>query len=115
MARFAETPLARVLGTLVGRWTVLTLEALCDGHNRFNELQRCLDGINHKVLIDTLRSLQRDGYVQGPLTHDGVTEYRLTVMGAELVELIEDIRMWGDDRQAELDQARADFDVRDSA
>src|SRR5256885_2615732 len=73
VAAFASTPLAGVLGTLVRRWSVLTLEALADGRNRFNELQRRLGGITHKVLIDTLRSLQRDGFVHGPLTGDGVT------------------------------------------
>jgi DNA-binding HxlR family transcriptional regulator len=102
VARFESAPLAKVLRVLVMRWAVLTLDALDHGICRFNELQRSLDGITHKVLIDTLRSLQRDGYVRGPLTDDGMTEYRLTSLGADLVDLIEDIRCWSDDRSGEL-------------
>jgi DNA-binding HxlR family transcriptional regulator len=111
VAAFASTPLAGVLGTLVRRWSVLTLEALALGHNRFNELQRRLGGITHKVLIGTLRSLQRDGFVHGPLTGDGVTQYRLTPLGVELVELIAQMRVWCDDRQDELAAARTGFEV----
>jgi DNA-binding HxlR family transcriptional regulator len=109
VARFAAAPLAKVLGTLDMRWAVMTLEALGDGNCRFNGLQRSLDGITHKVLIDTLRALQRDGYVcgpltdvRGPLTDDGRTEYRLTPLGADLVDLVGEIRSWCDHRSAEL-------------
>lgn len=102
VATFSKAPLAKVLGILVRRWAVLTLEALDDGHHRFNELQRALDGITHKMLIDTLRSLQRDGFVRGPLSEEGMTEYRLTPLGTDLVKLINDIRCWCDHRSAEL-------------
>jgi DNA-binding HxlR family transcriptional regulator len=112
LAEFSATPLARMLGTLARRWSVLALQALGNGHGRFNELQRVLGGITHKVLIDTLRSLQREGFVHGPLTGDG-TEYRLTPMGIELVRLIGELESWCDDRRTELDQAR--LDVREVA
>jgi DNA-binding HxlR family transcriptional regulator len=102
VVRFAAAPLAKVLGTLDMRWAIMTLEALDDRDRRFNELQRLLDGITHKVLIDTLRTLQRDGYVRGPLTDQGRTEYRLTGLGSDLVELVGEIRSWCDHRSAEL-------------
>jgi DNA-binding HxlR family transcriptional regulator len=102
IARYAEAPLAKVLGILVRRWAVLTLEALRDGDRHFNQLQRSLDGITHKVLIDTLRGLQQDGLVRGPLTDEGMAEYRLTSLGTDLIRLVEDIRRWGDHRSAEL-------------
>jgi DNA-binding HxlR family transcriptional regulator len=102
VVRFTAAPLAKVLGILDMRWAVMTLEALGAGHCRFNRLQRSLDGITHKVLIDTLRVLQRDGFVRGPLTDDGATEYRLTPLGADLVDLVGDIRNWCDHRSAEL-------------
>jgi DNA-binding HxlR family transcriptional regulator len=93
LAEFLETPLARGLATLTRRWSVLALQALDCGPARFNELQRCLTGITHKVLIDTLRSLQRDGFVSGPLTGGG-SEYRLTPVGADLVGLIAEFQKW---------------------
>lgn len=102
VASFVETPLARLLGVLGGRWTVLTLKALDSGYNRFNQLQRRLAGINHKVLVDTLRSLQRGGFVDGPLTGVGVTGYFLTPLGHDLVDVIDHLRIWAEARSDDL-------------
>jgi DNA-binding HxlR family transcriptional regulator len=55
--------------------------------------------------------LQRDGFVHGPLTGDGVTQYQLTPLGVELVELIAQMRAWCDDRQDELAAARTGVEV----
>jgi DNA-binding HxlR family transcriptional regulator len=108
LAGFSVTPLAKLLGTLARRWSVLTLHALDNGYGRFNELQRHLDGITHTVLIDTLRSLQRDGFVYGPLTGNE-SEYRLSPKGLELVGLIGELQTWCDDLRAELDRARQEW------
>ncbi|WP_369192340.1 winged helix-turn-helix transcriptional regulator [Streptomyces sp. R08] len=94
VADYLQTPLAKVLNTLGRRWPVLALQALGQGNNHFNELQRRLCGINHKVLIETLRSLQSDGLVDGPLTSPGMTSYQLTVAGSKLLELVDHIRDW---------------------
>lgn len=110
IASFAETPLARVLGTLSGRWSVLALEAMHDGARHFNELQRRLDGISHKVLVDTLRALQREGFVYGPLTSPGLAEYGLTLLGVDLVALIDGIRGWSEDHRLDLVDARDCFE-----
>jgi DNA-binding HxlR family transcriptional regulator len=104
VASFAETPLASVLGTLTSRWAILTLEALPAGHSHFNGLQRCLDGISHKVLADTLRVLQRDGFVVGPLTSVGAAGYHLTPLGRELVDLVGSMRGWAEEHRLELRQ-----------
>ena len=109
-ARFSGSPAAQVINVLSTRWGVLTVEAVRDGNMRFNELQRHLCGISHKVLIDTLRALQRDGFIRGPLTDPRLTEYVLTPVGAELIELINEIRRWSEDRQGRLARARDEFD-----
>lgn len=109
-ADFCSSPAGRVIGTLSTRWGVPTVEAIRDGHTHFNQLQRRLSGISHKVLIDTLRSLQRDGFVRGPLTGPGSTEYVLTELGIELADFVDDIRRWSDERSYELDRARNEFD-----
>jgi DNA-binding HxlR family transcriptional regulator len=108
--RFTGTPAAQVINMLSTRWGVLTLEAVRNGGARFNELQRRLAGISHKVLIDTLRSLQRDGFIRGPLTDPRLTEYLLTPVGQELMELINEIRCWSEDRWGQLARARDEFD-----
>jgi hypothetical protein len=77
-------PSTRVLATLSSRWGVPVVEAVAAGNVRFNQLHRRLSPINHKVLIETLYRLQRDGYLGGPLTtHPGVnaTTGRSTTRG----------------------------------
>jgi DNA-binding HxlR family transcriptional regulator len=107
---FFASPAGLVIGTLSARWSVPTLHAIHAGSTHFNELQRRLCSISHKVLIDTLRSLQRDGFVHGPLTDPAATEYRLTELGVELVGFATDIRRWSEDRSPELARARTAFD-----
>lgn len=112
VASFAETPLAGVLTVLGARWTVLAMRALHSGHSQFNQLQRRLEGISHKVLVDTLRSLQRDGLVHGPLSREGASGYHLTQLGRELVDLIDSIEHWAQVKSAALAGARDAFDTR---
>lgn len=100
----------QVIATLSARWLVPAIEAIDDGYTHFNRLQRRLDGISHKVLIGTLRSLQRDDFVQGPLTGADNTEYRLTGLGADVLGVVRSIGSWSADRWPELTSARAEFD-----
>lgn len=110
--RGGAVKVGRVIGTLSARWGVPTVEAIHDGCTHFNELQRKHRGINHKVLIDTLRSLQRDGFVHGPLTGTDMTGYALTGLGVDLVDFVAGIRRWSADRWPELESARNRFDSK---
>jgi len=105
----------QVIGTLSARWPVPAIEAIDGGYTHFNELHRRLDGISHKVLIDTLRSLQGDRFVYGPLTGADTTEYRLTALGGDMLGVVRSIRGWSADRWPELIRARAEFDERVAA
>jgi DNA-binding HxlR family transcriptional regulator len=102
------SPLAGVLNVISARWGPLTLEALAGGHVRFNDLHRHLTGVNHKVLIDTLRMLQREGVVHkvvitDPAQCQDVAEYRLTEIGRELLEWIIDVKHWAERRARATD------------
>jgi len=114
-------PLNLVLDVLSVRWSVLALSGLAAGHVRFNQLLRHLGGISHKVLIATLRSLQRDGFVAGPLTDptpDGngrTPGYRLTPTGWELLRLVAHIGQWAQENAPEVRRARGEFDRRQAA
>jgi len=118
LERAATSPSSWVIGTLAGRWSILALDALADGGCRFNALHRTLEGINHKVLMETLYKLQREGYVAGPLTtepDDGgpwFVRYDLTPLGRQLLALIEGIREWSVEHAPELAAARSEFDQR---
>jgi DNA-binding HxlR family transcriptional regulator len=96
-------PLAGVLRVISARWGPLILQALADGHVRFNDLHRHLTGVSHKVLIETLRMLQDENLVRkvtvtDPTQDRDVAEYRLTDVGAELLGWLDDVRAWAERR-----------------
>ena len=47
-----ECPVATTIHLLGSKWKLLILRNLLDRPYRFNELQKSLNGISHKVLID---------------------------------------------------------------
>ncbi|WP_063710786.1 winged helix-turn-helix transcriptional regulator [Actinokineospora enzanensis] len=105
-----SSPIGHVLGTLSTRWGVAIVEAIDHGNTRFNELRRSVPGISHKVLIDALRSLQRDGFVLGPLSDPTRVEYRLSPLGHDLVDLIDRLRDWSEGHWHEISRANAAYD-----
>jgi DNA-binding HxlR family transcriptional regulator len=72
-----------------GKWTIVVVRRLGSGKQRFNELRRHLSGISQKTLTTTLRSLERDGFVERTFfpTIPPRVEYELTVPGLELLEM----------------------------
>jgi DNA-binding HxlR family transcriptional regulator len=51
------------LGHLGSKWAVPLIMKLEDGPLRANALRRSLPGVSQKVLTETLRILERNGYV----------------------------------------------------
>ena len=57
-------PLAKLLGILSSRWTMLLLHRLhIEGPKRFGELKRSLGSISTKTLTERLRLLEAEGWV----------------------------------------------------
>lgn len=59
----ANCPSRKILLTLTSRWSVLILVALRDQRLRFNELKKLIDGISEKMLAQTLKLLEQDGFI----------------------------------------------------
>jgi DNA-binding HxlR family transcriptional regulator len=72
---------------------------------RFNELQRAIPDISKKMLIQTLRSLERRGLVNRTVYPQvpPKTEYRVTDHGRKLREPIAWLCTWAADHRAFLD------------
>jgi DNA-binding HxlR family transcriptional regulator len=85
------------LDVISGRWKVLIFRELLQGTKRFNELQRAMQGITHKMLTQQLRDMEADGIVQRhvyqqlPLRVD----YSLTPLGKTLHPIIDAMHRWG--------------------
>ena len=104
-----------VLDRIGDRWTVLIVGALGGGTMRFSELRDAVDGITPKVLTQTLRALERDGFVTRTVYAEVPprVEYALTELGQSLTQPISTIATWAAQhgeivlaRRAEHDLAR---------
>ena len=87
---------------------VLVLLALRDRTHRFSELRRRIGGVSEKMLAQTLRTLEEDGFV---LRHDFAevpprVAYELTPMGRQLAKHVATIGTWIADNTANVLAAR---------
>ena len=92
----ARCPSRVVLDHVTSKWGVLVLVALSDRTLRWSELRRRAEGISEKMLAQTLRTLERDGFVHRdaqPVIPPRV-DYSLTDRGRELVALLTPLMAW---------------------
>ena len=81
----ANCPSRQVLGHLTSRWGILVMAALATRPHRFAELRRAVEGVSERMLSQTLKDLEADGFVLRP-AHPVVpphVDYELTPMGVE--------------------------------
>jgi DNA-binding HxlR family transcriptional regulator len=93
----SRCPVCRTAEVVCGKWTLLIIRDLAEGHSRFCELERSLEGISPRTLSLRLRALEEEGVVARhtfPEVPPRV-EYALTEKGKALVPLIEDMRRYG--------------------
>jgi DNA-binding HxlR family transcriptional regulator len=98
----------RLFEAISGKWSPLVVMALKDGRKRHGELRRELGGISQKMLIQTLRDLERNGLVERkvyPVVPPKV-EYSLTPLGRSLQPLLEAICQWSERHLEEVEKAR---------
>jgi DNA-binding HxlR family transcriptional regulator len=92
----AACPSRVVLDHVTSKWGVLVLVSLSDGPQRWSELRRRAEGISEKMLAQTLRTLEADGFVHRdaqPVIPPRVA-YSLTDRGTELVALLLPLFGW---------------------
>ena len=91
-----DCPSRRLLDRIGDRWTVLIVGALDDGPYRFSQLAARVDGISQKMLAQTLRSLERDGFVTRTVYPEVPprVEYELTALGRSLQQPLRALEDW---------------------
>lgn len=109
---FADSPPRRLLELFAVKWSTMVLHALYhwpENCARTGELERSLQGISKKMLIQTLRELEQRGLVSR-YVYEVVppkVEYSLTPLGKTFAEPIEVMYQWGLENQAALDEMEA--------
>ena len=95
-----------------GKWTMTVVALLRDGPQRFNALKR-QSGISQKTLTNTLRELERNGFLVRTLfaTIPPRVEYELTELGQELLQLSDGFRDFFQRTRSQMEAARERFDA----
>ena len=107
-----DCPIRNVVAQIGDKWSILILFALVDGPDRFNSLKSRIEGISQRMLTQTLRDLERDGFVlrtvypQVPVK----VEYELTELGRGLSGSVWQLVSWAGDHHGEIRQARQRYD-----
>lgn len=105
----SNCPSRAVLDHVTSKWAVLVLVALRGGPLRFSALRRRIGGVSEKMLAQTLRTLEGDGFVArevAPTTPPQVT-YSLNGLGMELTEPLFGLLEFINDRVSEITASAA--------
>jgi DNA-binding HxlR family transcriptional regulator len=82
-----------VLNHITSRWAVLVFVVLRNETLRFSQVRRLIDGVSERMLSQTLKTLESDGFVVR-LSYDVVpphVEYHLTPLGRDMADRLLDM------------------------
>ena len=87
-----------------GKWKLQIIVAMLEGTNRFNELQRSIEGISSKVLASELKDLEMNGFIRrevlpGPPV---IVQYELTGYSQSLTSVLDALYVWGSQHKKEV-------------
>lgn len=111
-ANMSNCPVRDVIDKISGKWSTLMLLALSEGPMRFGQLRRLLPDISQRMLTQTLRDLQRDGYVHRKVfpTQPPSVEYSLTPLGESFLDPLRHLVDWAVAHHATIREARVEFE-----
>lgn len=108
---YTETcPFRMVMDHFGNKWSMIIIITLGEnGKMRFNELDKCIEDISQKMLANTLRTLENDGFVKRKMYNviPPRVEYELTELGDKLLPLIEEFAEWSYRHIEEINKARS--------
>lgn len=100
----SQCPSRTVLDHVTSKWGVLVLVALSQDTLRWGELRRVVEGISEKMLAQTLRVLEADGFVHRDAqpTIPPRVDYSLTQRGRDLADRLLPLMDWIADNADEI-------------
>ncbi|OKP77994.1 transcriptional regulator [Ensifer adhaerens] len=106
-------PVRDVMDNIGGKWNSLMILSLADGPSRFSQLRRLIPDISQRMLTQTLRDLQRDGYIHRTVypTQPPSVEYALTDLGRSLLGLLKHFVDWSVENHGAIRAAREVYDA----
>jgi DNA-binding HxlR family transcriptional regulator len=100
-----------------GKWYAQIYFCLKDGPRRFSEIQVPMRHVSAKVLTESLRSMERDGFLSRLVrsTVPRHVDYELTELGHSLAALVKASREWQERYLVEMIAARVAHEDQPSA
>ncbi len=101
--------LAAALAVVGGKWKPFVLLEIVSEPRRFGELRRLVAGISEKMLIQSLRELERDGVVVREDFREVPprVQYSLTPFGVSLAEALRPLCEWGTRHMGHIVETKA--------
>ena len=105
--------LEAALDVVGGKWKVIILWHLASESRRFGELRREVAGISEKMLIQSLRELERDGIVIRKDFQEVPprVEYSLTPFGISLTAALRPLCEWGNKHMKRIEATKSDCEA----
>ncbi len=109
-------PYRDVIDRIGDKWSLLVLAVLEQRPTRFNEIRRTIGDITQRMLTNTLRNLERDGYVIRTLESDRPIKvsYRLSELGQSAVKATQHLIDWAEANHDAINQKRKEYDRKQS-
>ncbi len=98
----------QVLEHIGSKWAILILYALSQSTKRYSQLQKQIEGVSPKMLIQNLRKLEACGLVRRvvyPVVPPQV-DYSLTPLGETLIDPLAMLCEWAENHVHELNHAK---------
>jgi DNA-binding HxlR family transcriptional regulator len=88
--------ISRMLARICDKWTLLVVRTLGRGPRRFNALRRDIGEISQKMLTQTLKALEENGFVTRTVTpvKPPQVEYSLTALGKDFLRPVRGLAEW---------------------
>lgn len=113
----ADCPVRSIIANIGGKWNSLIMMALAERPYRFGQLRHLVPDILQRMLTQTLRDLQRDGYVHRKVfpTKPPSVEYSLTDLGRSMFEPLQALIQWAESNHDAVGAARKRFDEAETS
>lgn len=101
-------PIRDILDRIGDRWSLLILWSLADGSRRFSELARDIGDISQRMLAQTVRRLEQDGFLSRTVTPSVPqrVDYALTPLGRSFLQPLNVLVDWADAHHDTIRAAR---------
>ncbi|PQA56909.1 winged helix-turn-helix transcriptional regulator [Siphonobacter curvatus] len=87
-----------------GKWRIPVINALCNGHRRFREIERSIPGITTRMLSKELKEMEMNKLVKRTVYDDTpvLVEYEPTTYCRTFGKIIGEMIAWGREHRKEV-------------